>query len=137
MKLTKLVCGAVSGAVLAATPALAADPVADFYKGKEITMLIGSGTGGGYDTYARLITSKIGKFIPGNPSLVPRNKNGAGSIIAINYAVNVLPKDGTVIIGLQRNAALVQIMGKRGRSSKPPSLTGSVAWRPSQASVLY
>jgi tripartite-type tricarboxylate transporter receptor subunit TctC len=107
----------------------AADEVADFYKGKRITMLVGSGPGGGYDTYARLIARHMGRHIPGNPSFITQNKNGAASVIATNYMVNVAPRDGTVIGGLQRSIALIQIMGQKGPKFKAAELNwlGSLA----------
>jgi tripartite-type tricarboxylate transporter receptor subunit TctC len=107
----------------------AADEVADFYKGKRITMLVGSGPGGGYDTYARLIARHMGRHIPGNPKFITQNKNGAASVIATNYMVNVAPKDGTVIGGLQRSIALIQIMGQKGPKFKAAELNwlGSLA----------
>ena len=79
--------------------AFAAEDVASFYKGKRLTMIVGSGPGGGYDTYARLVARNMGRHIPGNPTFITQNKNGAGSIIATNYIVNVAPKDGTIIGG--------------------------------------
>jgi tripartite-type tricarboxylate transporter receptor subunit TctC len=107
----------------------AADEVADFYKGKRITMIIGSGPGGGYDTYARLMARHMGRHIPGNPSFISQNKNGAASVIATNYMVNVAPRDGTVIGGLQRSIALIQIMGQKGPKFKAAELNwlGSLA----------
>ncbi len=114
MKTTKILgFTALAGALvlgLATTPALAG-AVADFYKGKRITMYVGSSPGGGYDTYARLITRHIGRFIPGNPKFTVKNKTGAGSIVVANFVYNVAPQDGSVIVGLQRNLPLVEIMG--------------------------
>ena len=109
--------------------AYAAEDVASFYKGKRITMLVGSGPGGGYDTYARLLARHMGRHIPGNPSFVTQNKNGAASVIATNYMVNVAPRDGTVIGGLQRSIALIQIMGQKGPKFKAAELNwlGSLA----------
>ena len=104
---------ALAGALvlgLAATPAVA-DAVADFYKGKRIIMYVGSSPGGGYDTYARMIARHIGRFIPGNPKFIVKNKVGAGSIIVANFVYNVAPQDGTVLVALQRNLPLVEIMG--------------------------
>ena len=82
---------AITGFGFTAGPS-AADEVADFYKGKRITMLVGSGPGGGYDTYARLIARHMGRHIPGNPNFITQNKNGAASVIATNYMVNVAPR---------------------------------------------
>ncbi len=91
-----------------------ADPIADFYKGKRIEMIVGSGPGGGYDQYARLLTRHMGKHIPGNPDFVTRNMDGAGSIVATNFVYNVAPQDGTVIGGIQRGAPMVEILGQSG-----------------------
>jgi tripartite-type tricarboxylate transporter receptor subunit TctC len=74
-----------------------ADPVADFYKGKQITFVIRSGVGGGYDLYARVLGRHIGKHIPGNPTVIPINMPGGGGIKAANYVANVAPKDGTIL----------------------------------------
>ncbi len=88
-------------APLAATLALAlpaaADTVADFYKGKTINLWVGYGTGGGYDTTARLVARHIGKQIPGHPNVVVQNVTGAGSLLAANNLYNIAPKDGTVL----------------------------------------
>src|SRR6516162_725642 len=79
-----------------ALPGGAAD-VADFYRGKRINFVIGYGTGGGYDIYARLFARFIGEHIPGNPTVVPQNMPGAGSRRAANWLYAVAPKDGTAI----------------------------------------
>jgi tripartite-type tricarboxylate transporter receptor subunit TctC len=109
--------------------AFAADDVASFYKGKRLKMIVGSGPGGGYDTYARLMARHIGRHIPGNPTFITQNKNGAGSIIATNYIVNVAPKDGTIVGGLQRSLALVTLLGRKGPKFKAEDLNwlGSLA----------
>ena len=89
-----------------ASPALwpesaAADPVADFYKGKDLRMIISSSVGGGYDIYARLIAKHLTRYLPGNPAIVPQNMPGAGGIAGANYIYSVAPKDGTVIAAIQ------------------------------------
>jgi len=83
-------------AVFAVAPAHA-DAVADFYRGKQIDLIIGYGPSGGYDVYARLLARHFGKFIPGNPSVVAQNMPGGGSLRAVNYLYNLAPRDGTVI----------------------------------------
>src|SRR4051812_20571549 len=80
-----------------------ADDVADFYKGKQITVILGYGPGGGYDTYARLVAQYIGKYIPGNPSGVMQYMPGAGSMRAANYIYNNAPKNGTVLASFGRD----------------------------------
>jgi len=87
----------LAGFALAATPAAAADPVAQFYAGKQIDLIVGSSAGGGYDTYARLIARHLGRYIPGNPAIVPQNMPGAGSNKAGGYIYSLAPKDGTAI----------------------------------------
>jgi tripartite-type tricarboxylate transporter receptor subunit TctC len=87
---------AVAAAALMTLGASAhAQSVADFYKGKTITLAIGFSSGGGYDLYARHLARHIGKHIPGNPTVVPQNMPGAGSLRAANYIFSAAPKDGT------------------------------------------
>jgi tripartite-type tricarboxylate transporter receptor subunit TctC len=66
--------------------------VASFYRGKTVTILVGHSAGGGFDTYARVISRHLGKYIPGNPNLVVNNMPGAGTIISANYTFNQAPK---------------------------------------------
>ncbi len=105
---------AVAGMVSGVAGMAQADPIADFYKGKRIQVIIGSGPGGGYDVYARMMTRHMGQYIPGKPSFLSKNMVGAGSIVAANFVYNVAPQNGTVIAAIQRNAAIVQIMGQSG-----------------------
>ena len=127
MKLLPLFLGALTlgiGAVSAT-----ADEIADFYKGKRMKVIIGSGPGGGYDTYARLVGRHIGRHIPGNPTFIAQNMNGAGSIVATNFVTNVAPQDGSIIAGLQREIALVQLMGVKQAKYKAEQIQwlGSLA----------
>ena len=73
-----------------------AQSVENFYKGKTISFIIGYPTAGAPDAYARLITRHMGKYIPGNPTIIARNMPGAGSLIAANHLFNTAAKDGTV-----------------------------------------
>jgi tripartite-type tricarboxylate transporter receptor subunit TctC len=88
-------------ATAALTSAGHAQGVADFYKGKTVELLIGYSGGGGYDVYARLLARHMARHIPGNPTIVPRNMPGAGSLVLANWLYNVAPKDGSAfgIIG--------------------------------------
>src|SRR5215470_6779626 len=63
--------------------------------GKNVTLAIATPSGGGYDLYGRLVARHIGRYLPGNPTVVPQNMPGAGSLIAANWLANVAPKDGT------------------------------------------
>ena len=94
---------AVSGAV--------ADPVADFYKGKLIRVVVGFASGGGYDLYARVVARHIGQYVPGNPSFVVQNMTGAGGLRAANYIYTAAPKDGTVIATFSRDMPLLAMLG--------------------------
>ncbi|MDB5571095.1 MAG: Tripartite-type tricarboxylate transporter, receptor component TctC [Hyphomicrobiales bacterium] len=88
-------------ALLACAGAACADPIEDFYKGKQINFIIGVGEGGGYDLSSRLAAQHLSRFIPGNPTIVPRNMPAAGSIAAAEYVYNVAPKDGTTLAMFQ------------------------------------
>jgi tripartite-type tricarboxylate transporter receptor subunit TctC len=88
-----------------------ADPVADFYRGKSIALLIGYSSGGGYDTYARVLARHMSRHLPGNPTIVPQNMPGAGSLRAANFLYNVAPKDGTTIGMFSRGMAMEPLIG--------------------------
>jgi tripartite-type tricarboxylate transporter receptor subunit TctC len=94
-----------------ASPAAHADEVADFYKGKTVSVIVGYSPGGGYDSYARILAKHIGKYIPGNPNVVIQNMPGAGSLVAANYLYNVAPKDGTAFGTFARNMPLLGLLG--------------------------
>jgi tripartite-type tricarboxylate transporter receptor subunit TctC len=91
LALSGLVLSGIAGAPMAR----AADD--NFYKGKSVNLVIGYSVGGGYDLYARLLARHLGRFIPGNPTVLPQNMPGAGSLKAVEYLMAVAPKDGTVI----------------------------------------
>src|ERR1700689_1123828 len=94
---------------VAAAPVRAAD-VADFYRGKTITVVIGYSAGGGYDVFARLLAQHMGRHIPGNPALVPQNMPGAGSRKAGMFLYEVAPKDGTTIGTIGRNEPIAPLI---------------------------
>jgi tripartite-type tricarboxylate transporter receptor subunit TctC len=95
--------------LLAAMPQSKADPIADFYHGKTIRMLIGYGPGGGYDIYGRLVAEFLPKHLPGNPTIVAQNMPGGGSFVAAKYMADVAPKDGTILGSLSQTLALDSI----------------------------
>jgi tripartite-type tricarboxylate transporter receptor subunit TctC len=94
--------------------AVVADEVEDFYTGKQVSLYIGYSAGGGYDTYARVLARHIGKHIPGNPTVVPQNMPGAGSLTLANWLYNIAPKDGTVFGTIGRGLAMEPLLGGRG-----------------------
>lgn len=84
-------------AALAAVPAARADAVAEFYKGRNLTVIISFAPGGGYDLYARTITQHMQQYIPGQPTIVLQHMPGGGGVKAANYFDNIAPQDGSVI----------------------------------------
>lgn len=103
--------------VVAAAMAFLAQPSAaqtpeEFYAGKTVELYIGYSVGGGYDTYGRLVARHMGKHIPGNPTVVPVNMEGAGSLRMVNWLYNVAPKDGLVFGTFARGAAFEPLLGQ-------------------------
>jgi len=96
-----------------AAPTLA-DDVADFYRGKRISLVVGYGTGGGYDLYARMLGRFMSDHIPGKPTIIAQNMPGAGSRGAANWLYKVAPKDGTVIATLSQTTPTDQALGQPG-----------------------
>jgi tripartite-type tricarboxylate transporter receptor subunit TctC len=75
----------------------AADPIADFYKGKSLRVIVGYAPGGGFDAYARLLAEHLPKYLPGSPVILVQSMPGAATVKAANYIYSVAPQDGTVI----------------------------------------
>lgn len=98
-----------SVSLIANAPAFAQDSVADFYKGRQITMIVGSPPGGGFDIYARLTARHLAKYVPGKPGIVVTNMPGAASNASVAHIYNVAPKDGTVI-GAPQNSAIMDAL---------------------------
>lgn len=88
-----------------------ADDGRNFYAGKTIDLLIGHSPGGGYDAYARTLARHIGKHIPGQPDVVPKNVTGAGSLVLMNQVANTLPSDGTVFATVNQGMAFEPLFG--------------------------
>jgi tripartite-type tricarboxylate transporter receptor subunit TctC len=91
-----------------------AQSAAEFYRGKSIELDIGYSVGGGYDLYARLIARRLGQHVPGNPTVVPKNMEGAGSLRLANYLYAAAPRDGTVIGAISRGAAFDPLLNEQG-----------------------
>jgi tripartite-type tricarboxylate transporter receptor subunit TctC len=105
-----------AAATLALMPVaiVAAQTSADFYKGRNIEMYIGYSVGGAYDLYARVISRHMGKDIPGSPTFVPKNMEGAGSLRLANWLYRVAPKDGTAIGTIGRGIAFDPLLVGKG-----------------------
>jgi tripartite-type tricarboxylate transporter receptor subunit TctC len=94
-------------------PAHSQTAVEDFYRGKQIEMVIGYSPGGTYDLYARLVARFLGSYLPGKPVIVPRNMPGAGSRAAAKWVYGVGPRDGTVLATADQSLAVEQAMGDK------------------------
>jgi tripartite-type tricarboxylate transporter receptor subunit TctC len=112
---TRTLARGVALALLVAMPGAAAwaQSPAEFYKGKNVEIYIGYSVGGAYDVYARLLARHIGKHIPGNPNVIPKNMEGAGSLRLANWLYNAGPKDGTVFGTIARGGAFDPLFGKK------------------------
>ena len=104
----------IGAAALGFAAPSSADEVADFYKGKTVTLLISTGVGGSNDLNARTVLTHMVKHIPGNPDFKPANMPGAGHVRASNYLYNRAPKDGTYIGAFVRFYVLHQALGGKG-----------------------
>jgi tripartite-type tricarboxylate transporter receptor subunit TctC len=105
------VAGAAALTLLAMSTAPAQDAVAQFYRGKQINLYIGTSAGGGYDTYARLLARRFGSYVPGNPAVVAQNMPGAGSNKLAGFMYSVAPKDGTAVGAIFSGAILQPLIG--------------------------
>ena len=94
-----------------AAAAAGAQDAAEFYKGRQVNLVVGYGTGGGYDVYGAHPVRHIGRHIPGNPNVVIQNMPGAGSLVAANYLYKVAPKDGSTFGIFARNMAMLGLVG--------------------------
>ncbi|HSR54662.1 MAG TPA: hypothetical protein VLN73_00370 [Alphaproteobacteria bacterium] len=123
MKLQRHVLGIVGSAALAlAATDASAQSVADFYKGKTVTIYIGYSPGGGYDAYARTIARHMGRHIPGNPSFTPKNRPGAGSLLLTNELYNRHPQDGTAISMIGRGMPMEALFGNKQARFDPTKI---------------
>ncbi len=95
---------------LAVLCAAAGDAAAQF-RVPAVAVYIPAGIGGGYDAYARLASRHLGRFLPGNPTIVPRNMPGAGGVVVANYLYNVAPKDGSAIALFMAGAPFEPLFG--------------------------
>src|SRR5215831_9592477 len=108
--------------ILTAAVEASAQTPEQFYRGKSVDLVIGYPTGGSNDFYSRLLARHLGRHIPGNPAVVPRNTPGAGSFLALNQVFNVAPKDGTIIALAAPTATLDEKLGTQGVRFKTAEL---------------
>jgi tripartite-type tricarboxylate transporter receptor subunit TctC len=82
----------------------------DFYAGKTVNFIVGTDVGGGFSIYGRVLSRHLGRFIPGNPTIVMKNMPGAGGATALSYLYRIAPKDGTVMVSVSPNAVLGRLL---------------------------
>jgi tripartite-type tricarboxylate transporter receptor subunit TctC len=111
MQRTIAAMAAVLACLGAPSPSVAADPIADFYAGRTLTMIVSTSAAGGYDTLARAIARHLGAHIPGNPTVIVRNMPGAGGLTATNYLYAAAERDGSVIGLIQNNPPFEPLFG--------------------------
>jgi tripartite-type tricarboxylate transporter receptor subunit TctC len=105
-----MVLAAIAAASLLSSAARA-DQVADFYKGRSVTLVVGHEVGTGFDIYARTLQRHLGRHIPGNPTIIVQNMVGASGLNAANWLYNVAPKDGTVMATFVHTIPFEPLMG--------------------------
>ena len=116
-------CAAVTLLALLPASFAAAQSPAEFYKGRNVELYVGYSVGGGYDLYARLLAKYMGRHLPGNPVIVPKNMTGAGSLRLANWLYNVAPKDGTVFGIIGRGTPFDPILGGEKAQFDGPKFT--------------
>src|SRR6266511_13090 len=103
---------AVAGAlVLGLSGPTKADALEDFYRNRTLSLIIGYSVGGGYDIYARTLARHMGKHIPGQPTIVAQNMEGAGTLRAANYLYSVATRDGSTFGMIARGMATEPLLG--------------------------
>lgn len=138
------VAAAIIAVATACSPATA-QSAADFYRGNTVTLVVGSGPGGGFDLSARLTAQFIGKYIPGNPTVVVQNMPGASGLRAAEFVYNVAPRDGTVICITQPSMVLHKTLNPSARFNPQdytwigrlsPFITYGVVWHTSPVQTM-
>lgn len=109
--------------ILATASAAQAQSVEQFYKGRQLTMIVGTSPGGINDITARFVARHLGRYIPGNPTLVVQNQPGAGGIASANRLYNVFERDGSVIVKLERAVPMLAIQGDPAVNFDPLKIT--------------
>jgi tripartite-type tricarboxylate transporter receptor subunit TctC len=104
---------AMMGLALGAPSVQAQTPEA-FYKGKQVRLIVASGSGGGYDTYSRVLARFMPNHVPGKPTFVVQNMDGAGGLKGTNYVYAVAPKDGTVFVSTYNALTTQPLIDKHG-----------------------
>ena len=113
MHMNRKITGALAacGALVFSAGAISSASAAPNFEGKVVSVYISSSPGGGLDLYARTFARHIAKFLPGSPTMVPKNQPGAGGILLANQIASTMPRDGTAVAGLTNGLYLSQLLG--------------------------
>ena len=124
------VVGLATAIVAFAWPASAprAESVAEFYKGRNLTIYVGVSPGGIYSTFALMLSKHIGQYIPGKPNVVVQHMRGAGGTKAVNYVYNVAPQDGSVVMTPNAGIAKRVVLGIGHPKYDPSKLQWMGGW---------
>ena len=136
-RLATILAGAVACMVSAAAAQTAQDPVADFYRGRTVQLIIPSNVGGSVGLYGRLASDHLGRHIPGNPNVILVTMPGAGGVQSVEFITNVGPKDGTAIAQILPPTLLVPMMRSVRFDPKELQWIGSLSARPGVVAVWH
>ena len=117
--------------------ALAQDAVADFYRGRSISLIVASTAGGGYDTYGRLIGRYLSRYIPGSPAVVVTNMTGAGGAVATSHIFNIAARDGTVMAAVLPGTITDPLYNGREKSRFDPARLTYLGSANSEVNMCY
>jgi tripartite-type tricarboxylate transporter receptor subunit TctC len=120
-RLSTLLAGAAALG-LSSAPGLAQDSVADFYRGKQVAILVGFSPGGSSSLYAQALTRVMARHLPGSPTIIVQHMPGAGGLTVLNHVANTAPRDGTVIATTSRTAPMEPLMGNHAARFDPRKL---------------
>jgi hypothetical protein len=137
---------ALGAAILSPAAAHSQDALADFYRGKQITLTVSTSPGGSASLYAQALSHQMGRFIPGNPSIIVQHMPGAGGLVATNNAALTMPRDGTAIVTTSRTEPLEPLMGNQNAKFDPRQFnwlgtanveyTTCIAWHTAKVKTL-
>jgi len=113
MHWVRVACGALASLLVCSIVHAHAQAPADFYRGKTVEIYVGTSVGGGYDAYARMLARHLGKYIPGNPTVVAKNMEGGGGMRLANFLYNAAAKDGLIFGTFNRGTGFDPLFGNR------------------------
>jgi tripartite-type tricarboxylate transporter receptor subunit TctC len=123
VSLFRTIANGIGLAIAAVTTAVHAQSPAEFFKRAGITMYVGSGSGGGFDAYARIFAPHFSRHVPGNPNIVIKNMPGATGLVAINFLANSAPRDGSALLASFNTVILNHLYGDANAKFDPRQLS--------------